>query len=152
MISKYPKLRGTRCAAVQKNVGKAVTLSGRENQPPMKNSCIEDQEMTAVPTPIMGVSPNFTYTTAPFHSSTAAWLSPEHLVTPQSSQILPSTTISGSFAPSTPTALIYHPPYNHTHTCHLRTSLPKITYHSPTTYPLSIPHTPLQLMGELCLI
>jgi hypothetical protein len=36
-----------------------------------------------------------------------------------------------------------------TRTHHLCTSLPHITLHTPTTCPLSIPHTPLQIKGEL---
>jgi hypothetical protein len=49
LIPKDPKLRGPKCAVVQENAGKAVTSTDEENKQPVKKSCIEAQETTAVP-------------------------------------------------------------------------------------------------------
>jgi hypothetical protein len=146
LIPKDPKPRGTKRAAVQENAGKAasVTSNDKENEQPVKKSRVEAREMTAVPTPVMGVpTSNSTYTMAPFHSSTAAGIPPAHLATPQSSRIRPSTTFSGPFTPSTPTTpMTYYPPYNHNPYSSLMHQPSQYytpyTYHIPSSYS---PHT-----------
>jgi len=155
LIPKDPKPRGTKRAAVQENAGKAVTSSDEENKRPVKKSRVEAHEMTAVPTRVMGVpTSNSTYTTTPFHSSTAAWIPPAHLATPQSSRMLPSTTFSGPFTPSTPTTpMAYYPPYNHNPYSSLMHQPSQYytpyTYHMPTFYsPYTTPNqgrTPSQI-------
>jgi len=145
LIPKDPKPRGTKRpqAALQEKAGKAATSSDKENERPVKKSRVDAQETTTVPTPVMGVPTNSTYTT-PFHSSTtstAAWIPPAHSATPQSSRILPSTTSSGPFTPSTVTPMTpmaYYPPYSHNPYSSLMHQPPQYytpyTYHMPTFY------------------
>jgi hypothetical protein len=160
LIPKDPKPRGTKRPA-----GKVAASSNEENERPMKKSRIEAQETMAIPTAVIGVPANSTYTTVTpfqgFHSSTstATWIPLAHLATPQISRILPSTTLSGPFTPSTPTTPVaYYPPYNHWHNPYssLMHQPPQYntpyTYHMPTFYsPYTTPNqgrTPSQMSNS----
>jgi len=143
LIPKDPKPRGTKHPAVQENAGKAATSSDKENEWPVKKSHVEAQETMAVPTPVK-----------PFRSSTATWIPQTRLETPESSQILPLTTFSSPFAPSTPMMpMAYYPPYNHNPYSSLMHQPPQYctpyTYYMPTFYsPYTTPNqgrTPSQI-------